>query len=338
VTRWLAVLAGACLSSATALAAGRIAIAWPTPNDAFAQGRPIASFLQDAGSGDPESGGFGCVRSSGGQFHEGLDIKALARDRAGEPIDDIYAAMDGVVRYINLSAGDSSYGRYLVIEHPDLTPAVYTLYAHLTRVAPGIRVGTRVTRGSVIATMGHSAGGYAIPKQRAHLHFEIGLYVTDNFQTWYDTKKFGSRNEHGIWNGMNLMGIDPLDFLRQFRAKRVDNFQDYFSHLEPALKVRIATHRVPDFARRYPSLVTKPVPLTVDGWEIAFSWTGLPISLTPLTATELIGLAPNKPVLREVNADMERRDRCKTLAISRRGTWTIGRDLETVLQQMFGIR
>ena len=56
------------------------------------------------------------------------------------------------------------------------------------------------------------------------------------------------------------------------------------------------------------------------------------------TATELIGLAPNKPVLREVNADMERRDRCKTLAISRRGTWTIGRDLETVLQQMFGIR
>jgi hypothetical protein len=137
---------------------------------------------------------------------------------------------------------------------------------------------------------------------------------------------------------MNLMGIDPLDFLRQFRAKRVDNFQDYFSHLEPALKVRIATHRVPDFARRYPSLVTKPVPLTVDGWEIAFSWTGLPISLTPLTATELIGLAPNKPVLREVNADMERRDRCKTLAISRRGTWTIGRDLETVLQQMFGIR
>ena len=148
---WLGGWVGASLLSAAALAADRIAIVWPTPNDAFAKGGPIASFLQDAGSGDPESGGFGCVRSSGGQFHEGLDIKALARDRAGEPIDDIYAAMDGVVRYINLSAGDSSYGRYIVMEHPDLTPAVYTLYAHLTRVAPGIRVGSRVTRGSVIA-------------------------------------------------------------------------------------------------------------------------------------------------------------------------------------------
>ena len=336
--RWLGGWVGTSLLSAAALAADRIAIVWPTPNDAFAKGGPIASFLQDAGSGDPESGGFGCVRSSGGQFHEGLDIKALARDRAGEPIDDIYAAMDGVVRYINLSAGDSSYGRYIVMEHPDLTPAVYTLYAHLTRVAPGIRVGSRVTRGSVIATMGHSAGGYAIPRQRAHLHFEIGLYVTDSFQSWYDTKKFGSRNEHGVWNGMNLMGIDPLDFLKQYRAKRVDNFQDYFARSEAALKVRIATHRVPDFARRYPSLVTKPVPINVDGWEIAFNWTGLPIALTPLSGLDLVGLVPNKPVLLNVNADIERRDRCKTLAISRRGTWTIGKDLETVLQQMFGIR
>lgn len=338
-TRWARALLGAWLwSTATVFAADRIAIVWPTPNDAFAKGGPISSFLQDAGSGDPESGGFGCVRSSGGQFHEGLDIKALAHDRAGEPIDDIYAAMDGVVRYINLSAGDSSYGRYIVMEHPDMTPAVYTLYAHLTRVAPGIRVGSRVTRGTVIATMGHSAGGYAIPRQRAHLHFEIGLYVTENFQSWYDSKKFGSRNEHGVWNGMNLMGIDALDFLRQFRAKRVDNFQDYFAHAEVALKVRIATHRVPDFARRYPSLVTKPLPMTVDGWEIAFNWTGLPIALTPLSGMDLVGLVPNKPELRDVNADIERRDRCKTLAISRRGAWTIGKDLETVLQQMFGVR
>ena len=231
-------------------AADRLAIVWPTPNDAFAQGKPIPAFLQDAGSGDPESGGFGCVRSNGGQFHEGLDIKALARDRSGEPVDDIYAAMDGVVRYINLQAGDSSYGRYIVLEHPDAVPAVYTLYAHLSRVAPGIKVGGSVTRGQVMATMGHSAGGYAIPRDRAHLHFEIGLMVTRDFQAWYDGKKFGSHNDHGLWNGMNLMGFDPLDFLRQFRARQVASFQDYISRMEPALRVRIATHRVPDFAQR----------------------------------------------------------------------------------------
>ncbi|MES1166961.1 MAG: M23 family metallopeptidase, partial [Pseudomonadota bacterium] len=251
---------------------------------------------------------------------------------------DIYAAMDGVVRYINLSPGDSSYGRYLVLEHPDAIPAVYTLYAHLSRVAPGVKVGGRVTRGQVLATMGHSAGGYAIPRDRAHLHFEIGLMVTRDFQAWYDARKFGSHNDHGVWNGMNLMGFDPLDFLRQFRARRVDNFQDYLARMEPALRVRLATHRVPDFVQRYPALLTKPMPLVVDGWDIKVNWTGLPIALTPLTGMDVVGLAPDKPVLLDVNADIERRYRCKSLVVSRRGTPTPGKDLETMLQQMFGLR
>src|SRR3954468_2158183 len=82
-------------------AADRIAIVWPTPNEAFAEGKPLADYLQHAGSGEPESGGFGCARSNGYQFHEGIDIKALGHDRRGEPTDSIFAAMDGVVRFIN---------------------------------------------------------------------------------------------------------------------------------------------------------------------------------------------------------------------------------------------
>src|SRR3954471_9335673 len=100
---------------ATARSAERIELAWPTPNQAWAQGKPVSEYLQHAGSGDPESGGFGGVRSGGAQFHEGIDIKCVSRDRHGEPLDAVFAAMDGVVRHINASAGDSSYGRYIVI-------------------------------------------------------------------------------------------------------------------------------------------------------------------------------------------------------------------------------
>ena len=57
--------------------------------------------------------------------------------------------------------------------------------------------------------MGRSAGGYAIPKDRAHVHFEIGLKLSDNFDSWFTWKKFGSPNQHENWNGMNLMGLDP---------------------------------------------------------------------------------------------------------------------------------
>jgi peptidoglycan LD-endopeptidase LytH len=338
---WKRALGGLLMLAAAALAHGagaRVEVVWPTPSQAWAEGRPIADYLQHAGSGDPESGGFGGVRSGGVRFHEGIDIKCLKRDRRGEPLDPVFAAMDGVVRHISTSAGDSNYGRYIVLEHPEQAPGVYTLYAHLGAIAPGLRLGVRVTHGETIGTMGHSAGGTPIPRDRAHLHFEIGVMVTRDFQAWYDARGFGSRNSHSLWNGMNLMGVDPLDFLNRWRAHEIDNVGDYFARMQPAVRLRIATRRVPDFVSRYPSLLTKPLPTDIGGWEIACNWTGVPFAWTPLTPLEALGLVPNRPKLIAVDAAVERRERSKSLAVQRRGEWVPGRDLEVVLQQLFGLR
>lgn len=332
------VLALTVCSSVAAAASMRIEIGWPTPHTAWSEGRPASEFLQHAGSGDPESGGFGGVRSGGTQFHEGIDIKPTKRDRRGEPVDSVFAAMDGVVRHISRVAGNSSYGRYVVLEHPENDVPIYTLYAHLAKVAAGLKVGDAVTRGQNLGVMGHTAGGYVIPRERAHLHFEIGLMVTRSFQSWYDGRKFGSRNEHGLWNGMNLLGIDPLDFLNRWRAGEVDSFAGYFAQLKPTVRVRLATSRVPDFVTRYPALLRRPLPPVVAGWEIDFNETGVPFAWRPLGAAEVTGLALNRPSIVEVDRMLERRDRSRTLAVERRGQWVVARDLDTVLQQLFGLR
>ncbi|HWL17892.1 MAG TPA: M23 family metallopeptidase [Opitutus sp.] len=338
MTVWVGAMLCALAAWSSAAAAGpRVELAWPTPGNAWAEGRPAREFLQHAGSGDPESGGFGGVRSGGRQFHEGIDIKPSARDRQGEPTDPVFAAMDGVVRHVSAVAGRSSYGRYLVLEHPGVSPAVYTLYAHLARIDPSVRVGASVRRGQVLGTMGHTAGGYTIPRDRAHLHFEIGLRVTDDFQAWYDSRKFGSRNDHGLWNGMNLMGIDPLDFLEAWRARRVNNFDEYFAEMPVAVRLKIATRRVPDFVRRYPSLVTKPLPMIVGGWEISFNWSGIPFRWTPLSGAETAGMTLNRAEIVEVNPSETRRDRSKALVAQARGVWRPVDDLNTVLQQL-GLR
>jgi len=321
---------------ATVHAAERFPLVWPTPNTAWAEGKPASAWLQHAGSGDAESGGFGGVRSGGTQFHEGIDIRPVSRDRRGEPLDRVFAAMPGVVRHVSASPGNSSYGRYIVIEHPSMTPAVYTLYAHLSRIAPGLRAGQSVAAGQVVGTMGHSSGGYMIPIDRSHLHFEIGLLVTQNFQRWYDRGRYGSRNEHGIWNGMNLMGADPIGFFNDWRAGRIASGQDFFAKMETAARLRVATMQVPDFITRYPSLLTKPVPFgPIAGWEIRCNWTGLPFAWTPLTSTEVLGQPPGQPRLVEVNAAVVRRERSKSIAVERGGTWAIGKDLDLVLQQLF---
>jgi hypothetical protein len=330
----------ALAATTSLLGAERLDVVWPTPNPAFAEGKGIGAFLQPTASGEPESGGFGCVRSAGAQFHEGIDLKPVQRDRRGEPADDVYAAMDGVVRYLNNRVGESSYGRYLVLEHPDAAPAVYTLYAHLARIAPGIAPGVRVRHGQTIATMGRSAGGYAIPRDRAHLHFEIGLWMTRDFQTWYNWKKFGSPNEHGVWNGMNLMGLDPLDFLQRWRARQIATVGDYFAQMEPAVRLRIATTRTPDFVQRYPALVVKGTTNMglVSGWEVTCNWTGLPFRWVPLDGRQVMGMRPNEVEILAVDEAQLRRQHCKDLIDTHRGRRVPGRDLQEVLQQVFGLR
>jgi murein DD-endopeptidase MepM/ murein hydrolase activator NlpD len=113
--------------------AQRIEFSWPTPNRAWEQGKSFGSWVQATVSGDPESGLYGCVRSGGTQFHEGLDIRAVSRDSRGEPTDKITAAMDGVVRHVNSSPGNSNYGRYIVLEHP----ASSRRSTRFTRISPG---------------------------------------------------------------------------------------------------------------------------------------------------------------------------------------------------------
>ena len=66
------------------------------------------------------------------------------------------------------------------------------------------------------------------------------------------------------------------------------------------------------------------------------NWTGLPFAWTPLTLAEVAGLPRDQPQIVEVNTEIERRERSKTLAVSRSGRWVAGKDLEIVLEQLFG--
>jgi len=326
-------------TSLLTLRAERLELGWPTPNPAYFEGKGIADFVQSTASGEIESGLFGCVRSGGAQFHEGVDLKPVHRDRHGEPSDPIFAVYPGVVRHINPHPGESNYGRYIVIEHTELTPTVVTLYAHLSSIAPGLKVGDRVERGQTIAVMGRSSSGNAIPRDRAHLHFEIGVWLTRDFQMWYNWKKFGSRNEHGVWNGMNLVGFDPLSFYNALRSRSVDDFAQFMARMKPAVRVRIATKFIPDFVQRYPALLSKPLPPPADfgGWEVTLDDLGFPFSWTPLSPMELVGLRENEPQVSVVD-ESARLPRCKSLVFKKRGHYVIGRDLEATLQMLFGLR
>ena len=283
---------------------------WPTPDLSFSKGDLYPNFIMPTIIEKPYSGLFGLVRSNGRQFHEGIDIRATQFDSKGEALDAIFATMEGRVVYSSKIAGNSSYGRYLVLEHERTNPKVYSLYAHLKTIDPNIKVGQWIEGGTVLGRMGRSAGGYKIPKSRAHLHFEIGVRLTDSFHLFYNRMRYKTKNQHGVWNGMNLVGINALEYFMMRRKKWVGDLNDYFSTLPTAAVVRLKTGKVPDFVKRYPSFLKLPLKEdSVVGWEIEFTWFGLPKSWKSLTGK---GTSSNRVSYVEL-IDFEKKQLAKAL-------------------------
>lgn len=294
---------------------------WPTPNPGFAQGVPWNDLLQATASGNPESGGFGGVRNNGTRFHEAIDLKPyLPRTKKGEATDPIYVAIDGVVKHIADKSGESSYGRYVVLEHVADGLTFYTLYAHMASIDASLKPGMTVRAGTVLGIMGRSAAT-PIPRDRAHLHFEIGLRASERFQPWYDAQDFGSPNHHGDYNGMNLFGFDPAAFFDAYKAGRVTSVARYVQDLPTAYVLRVSIPEVPSFVQRNPALLAaQPDPGDLLGWEIAFTWFGLCKQWTPITRAHKVPMGPPGAVnLVAFNRDQLQLNTCRDTVRLREG-------------------
>lgn len=100
-------------------------------------------------------------RASGGGFHNGIDYES----RVGQPI---LAAADGIVE---LQGAHFEYGLTVKIRH---AARFTTLYAHMSRFAADIAVGSSVRKGEVIGYVGMTGRSTG-----AHLHFST--IINDKF-------------------------------------------------------------------------------------------------------------------------------------------------------------
>jgi murein DD-endopeptidase MepM/ murein hydrolase activator NlpD len=106
------------------------------------------------------SSGFGMRRHPflrSWRAHAGIDYAAPAGTR-------VRAAGDGVVEFAGRRGG---YGKVVILRHRGRTT---TLYAHLSRFAPGVRRGARVAQGDIVGHVGST--GWATG---SHLHYEFQI-------------------------------------------------------------------------------------------------------------------------------------------------------------------
>lgn len=320
------ILAAAIFVSGTSMFA-QSPFQFPTANHALYEASGELKFFAPTAPDKPwTSGSFGCVRIDkyGPRMHEGLDIRHLQTDRRGEPTDPVMATADGTVVYFSKKPGLSNYGNYIVLRHVVEGLEIYSLYAHLSEVRPGLAIGAPVKAGEVIGTMGRTSSAETIAKDRAHVHFELNVLLNDNFAAWFK-KNSAERNDHGEWNGQNLLGLDAREILvAEHNPVKKFSLLDFVRGQTELCRVLVRATNF-SYLKRYPSLILKnPVAekAGVAGYELVLNYNGVPFALLPRAASEIKGSA--KFQLLAVNEPVQKANPCRKLVVKRGSRWQLG--------------
>lgn len=275
------------------LAAGPLGLVLPTENDAIFSDDPSKFYMytdrnfEGVRSKPWTAGRYGLTRDQKRtdqgivftKFHEGMDIRPVRRDSAGEPLDDVLAINDGKVVYVSVTPNRSNYGNYVVIEHDKGEGAFYSLYAHLK--SSMVEAGQPVKARQRIGRLGYTGEG--INRERAHVHVEVALLLSSRFQNWYDLH-FTTTNWHGNFNGFNLCGIDAAGLFHSHREDPAIRLSDFIGRDAPYYRVVTPNKGTPDLLRRYSWLGKEMDKASGNpSWEITFNNVGVPLAIAPST-------------------------------------------------------
>lgn len=284
-----------------------------------------------------EAGAFGMVRNAIRlndqvlltKFHEGIDIMPVNRDKAGNPLDLVSSISDGHVVHTCPVSGRSNYGKYVVVEHTWNNSAVYSLYAHLAEVT--CKPGDPVKSGSVLGRMGYTGAG--IDRTRAHVHLELGMMLSRHYDDWHKVCSSGT-NHHGVFNGLNLIGVDVARFFIEQKADPALEFSTFVTSTPAYFKVTVPSKGTPDFVTRYPWIL-RGNPEGAKSWEISLNALGQPVAFAPsqkqVDAPIVTSIRPSNIPQRYLTRNLvSGQDNCATLT-------TGGKQLITLLTDDFPI-
>jgi murein DD-endopeptidase MepM/ murein hydrolase activator NlpD len=277
----------------------------PTDNDALFRGKPEQFYMftnrdfEGRKSYPWQGGTYGFSRNPERmdgeiletKFHEGIDVSPVRRDASGEPLDDVRAIESGRVVHVSRAERDSNYGFYAVARHEVEGTPVYTIYAHLASV--DVEPGQNVTKGARLGRLGYTGAG--IDKRRAHLHLEIAVLWHDQFETWH-AANFPTPNKHGIYNGINMMGLDVAELFLAQRKNPGLTLPQFVRGQKPFFRVQIPDSPHFQLPRRYPWLVDGGT-RDARSWIVAFTAAGFPVSIKSseesITAPRVVWAAPS---------------------------------------------
>lgn len=152
-----------------------------------------------------------------------------------------------------------------------------------------VQRGTKVQRGEQLGVMGYTGEG--LGRERAHVHLELNLLLSRQFDAWYELYNETEPNYHGLYNGINLMGIDVARLFLALRKQPSLTIPEFLASEETFYKVTLPGGRALDLVRRYPWLLRGANRMSAQAWEVSFNRAGVPLKVeardTSVTAPTL---------------------------------------------------
>jgi hypothetical protein len=141
-----------------------------------------------------------------------------------------------------------------------------------------VQPGETVRRGQRIGVMGYTGTG--INRERAHLHLELCLMFSRQFEAWYNTFFRNDPDRHGLYNGMNLAGIDVARLYLALRKNPALTIPEFLAGEETFYKITLPKARHFDLPTLYPWM-SAAGKRTGSSWEVSFARSGVPLKIEP---------------------------------------------------------
>ena len=204
----------------------------------------------------------------------------------------------------------------IILAHPGTD--YFSCYLHLEPPL-NVSVGESVETGDTLGFAGNT--GCA---QSPHLHFEINLLANESFPTWYKNRFPGQRNDHGKWNGQNLIGLNPWDiFVSQKEAafsQRKFSMVQYIQAQPVLCRIKVIKPGNFNLLKRFPLLVTGNNRGQLAGYEVSLNPNGVPVRIITI-ATDQLGAKESTEVV--VDPQVYKAAPCRKLVFKKGQKWVL---------------
>src|SRR2546423_1237754 len=94
--------------------------------------------------------------------------------------------------------------------------------------------------------------GEGLNQARAHVHLELNLMLSRQFEAWHDASFKNDPNHHGLYNGLNLVGIDIARLFLALQKRPALTIPEFLAEEETVYRVLLPASRNFDLPKFYP--------------------------------------------------------------------------------------